>query len=144
MGSHRTTIKRKKPLTQRTPTRANRKLTIKALHNDLKAQIPRDSAALASYQQASSRGQDPSHGGDSSKVLVPWVRRERALRVLEVGCLECDNAIAKFVESRGGVMKRIDLKSRDPRIEEVDFMSFPVLQEVLSLKGVLLTVRNSI
>lgn len=29
-------------------------------------------------------------------------------------------------------MKRIDLKSRDPRIEEVDFMSFPVPEEVSS------------
>jgi hypothetical protein len=133
MGSHRTTIKRKKPLTQRTLPRTNRKLAIKNLHNDLKACVPRDSAALASYQQASSRGQDPQHGGDSSKVLVPWVHGERGLRVLEVGCLECDNAIAKVVESRGGMMERIDLKSRDPRIEEVDFMDFPVPKEVPSL-----------
>ena len=130
MGSHRTTIKRKKPLTQPRATRANRKTTITALHNDLKSQIARDSSALARYQQTSSRGQDPNHGGDSSKILVPWLRRARTLRVLEVGCLECDNAIAKFVESKGGMMKRIDLKSRDPRIEEVDFMRFPVPEEV--------------
>ena len=46
--------------------------------------------------------------------------------MLEVGCLECDNAIAKFVEHRKGSIRRIDLKSRDPRIEEQDFMTLPL------------------
>lgn len=52
------------------------------------------------------------------------------LRVLEVGCLEVDNAIAKVVEGKGGSVKRIDLKSRDPRIEEQDFMTLEVPNEV--------------
>ena len=57
------------------------------------------------------------------------------MRVLEVGCLETDNAIAKYVGKQKGMMRRIDLKSRDPRIEEQDFMSLPseeVLQSAYS------------
>jgi len=45
------------------------------------------------------------------------------MRVLEVGCLETDNAIAKYVGGQKGMIRRIDLKSRDPKIEEQDFMT---------------------
>jgi len=128
MGSHRKTIKRKKPLTQTTIKSTHRRDVIKSLHNDLKANKLQDKRQLAVYQEASSKGQDPQHGGDSSKILVPWLRaaQNEGIRVLEVGCLECDNAIAKFVESRKGSIRRIDLKSRDPRIEEQDFMTLPL------------------
>lgn len=81
---------------------------------------------LAIYQNASSKGQTAHRGGDSSKVLVRWLPDEDVenLRVLEVGCVEVDNAVAKYVHSHNGAIQRIDLKSRDPRIEEQDFMTF--------------------
>ena len=54
------------------------------------------------------------------------------IKVLEVGCLEVDNAIAKYVGSRkGSTIRRIDLKSRDPRIEEQDFMTLPLTEVLL-------------
>jgi hypothetical protein len=139
MGSHRTTIRRKKPLTHLTTTKLPRRKAIKTLHTDLKSSSTGSSSVpLAVYQQASSKGQDPLKGGDSSKVLVQWLKESKdkeklnRLRALEVGCLEADNAIAKYVEGRKGSIRRIDLKSRDPRIEEQDFMTLP-LNEVFHL-----------
>jgi len=133
MGWHRKTIRRKRPLTQTDIKSTNRRDVIKSLHNDLKANRPRDNAQLARYQQASSKGQDPQHGGDSSRVLVPWLRASptERMKVLEVGCLDCDNAIAKFVKCQKGSIRRIDLKSRDPRIEEQDFMTLSLADEAV-------------
>jgi 25S rRNA (adenine(2142)-N(1))-methyltransferase, Bmt2 len=138
MGSHRTTIRRKKPLTHltTTPPTLKRKDAISSLHTSLKSTSPSSSAVpLSVYQHASSKGQAVHRGGDSSKHLVQWLKSSptHALRVLEVGCLEVDNAIAKAVEGRGGGVRRIDLKSRDPRIEEQDFMTLEVPSEVYSL-----------
>jgi len=42
--------------------------------------------------------------------------------------LEVDNAIAKYVERHNGTIRRIDLKCRDPRIEEQDFMTLPLTE----------------
>src|SRR5271170_4854455 len=94
--------------------------------------IPNPPNPLSVYQQASSKGQAIQRGGDSSKLLVQWLKSTppQALRVLEIGCLEVDNAIGRTVEGRGGSMRRIDLKSRDPRIEEQDFMTLEVPVEV--------------
>ena len=131
MGSHRTTIRRKKPLTQLTQPTLPRRKAIRSLHVDLKSSQATPSIPLAAYQQASSKGQDPLRGGDSSKVLVQWLKQHQTaetmedMRVLEVGCLETDNAIAKYVGGQKGMIRRIDLKSRDPRIEEQDFMTLP-------------------
>jgi len=139
MGSHRTTIRRKKPLTHVPTPGIKRKDAIKQLHTSLKSAPinPSTSIPLFVYQQASSKGQDIQRGGDSSKVLIQWLKSHptEGLRVLEIGCLEVDNAIGKFVEGEGGSMKRIDLKSRDPRIEEQDFMTLEIPAEVLSLAG---------
>jgi hypothetical protein len=130
MGSHRTTIRRKKPLTQLTQPTLPRRKAIQSLHVDLKSSHhATPSIPLAAYQQASSKGQDPLRGGDSSKVLVQWLKQHQPaeimedMRVLEVGCLETDNAIAKYVGGQKGMIRRIDLKSRDPKIEEQDFMT---------------------
>ena len=136
MGSHRTTIRRKKPLTHVTQTGIKHKNAIKQLHTSLKS-THRDSSPsipLSVYQQASAKGQDPQRGGDSSKVLVEWLKNipTYRLRVLEVGCLEVDNLIGKVVEGQDGRMRRIDLKSRDPRVEEQDFMTLEVPGEVHS------------
>ena len=134
MGSHRTTIRRKKPLTHIPTPAIKRKDAINQLHTSLKSHTPETPASipLSVYQQASSKGQAIQRGGDSSKLLVQWLKstRTQGLRVLEIGCLEVDNAIGRTVEGRGGSMRRIDLKSRDPRIEEQDFMTLEVPVEV--------------
>jgi len=129
MGSHRTTIRRKRPLTSVSKGSAiSRKDAIRVLHTQMKsAQEP--SVPLSVYQNASSKGQDLHRGGDSSKELVKWLEGSPVpdnFRVLEIGCLETDNAIAKYVESRHKHTKRIDLQSRDPRIEEQDFMTMAI------------------
>jgi hypothetical protein len=128
MGGHRKTIRRKKPLTFVETRGVKRRDAIRRLHTEMKSLDSAKEAAipLAIYQNASSRGQTAQRGGDSSKVLVRWLPEEDVgnLRVLEVGCLEVDNAVAKYVDSHDGAIRRIDLKSRDPRIEEQDFMTF--------------------
>jgi 25S rRNA (adenine2142-N1)-methyltransferase len=136
MGSHRTTIKRKKPLTHIHTKPVKRRDAIKALHNDLKSST-KPSIPLSTYQTASLKGQDVLHGGDSSKVLVQWLNpiSHENLQVLEIGCLEVDNAIGKYISSQNGMIRRIDLKSRDPRIEEQDFMSLPTTEVFLLKSG---------
>ena len=64
---------------------------------------------------------------------MPWLRASptERMKVLEVGCLDCDNAIAKFVKCQKGSIRRIDLKSRDPRIEEQDFMTLSLADEAV-------------
>ena len=85
---------------------------------------------LNKYQEASVRGQCADRGGDSSKVLVEWLKDfigvrnpeiivEKPLRMLEVGALSINNAYA-----RSGLfeVERVDLHSRHPLIKEEDFM----------------------
>lgn len=81
-------------------------------------------------------GQDIQRGGDSSRVLVDWIRQvgrstpkkkiseqQKKLRMLEVGALRPDNAC-----SRSSVfdVTRIDLNSRHPSIQTQDFMHRPL------------------
>jgi 25S rRNA (adenine2142-N1)-methyltransferase len=136
MGIHRKTIRRKKPLTQINGKGMKRREAIKLLHKELKSSQQSSRIPLSVYQQASSKGQDTQHGGDSSKVLVPWLKNSssKGIRVLEIGSLEVDNAIARLVHSRNGSIRRLDLKSRDPRIEEQDFMSLDIPTEVVRFK----------
>ncbi|KAK0512992.1 hypothetical protein JMJ35_005009 [Cladonia borealis] len=94
----------------------------------LKAEIEA-SGGLNMYQEASIIGQSAERGGDTSKVLMEWllgatsserlIEAHYKLRMLEVGALKIDNAC-----SRSGLfeMKRIDLHSQHPHIEEQDFM----------------------
>lgn len=94
----------------------------------LKAEIEA-SGGLRKYQEASIIGQSAERGGDTSKVLMEWllgitssaslVEAPYKMRVLEVGALKTDNAC-----SRSGLfeMKRIDLHSQHPDIEQQDFM----------------------
>ncbi|KAL9577892.1 MAG: hypothetical protein Q9212_006071, partial [Teloschistes hypoglaucus] len=74
------------------------------------------SGGLQTYQQASLQGQSAFRGGDSSKVLVEWLRpaisplshnnnsssssncgvaQRKKLKMLEVGALRTDNACAR-------------------------------------------------
>ena len=91
------------------------------------------SGGLRMYQEASMIGQSAERGGDTSKVLMEWllgitssaslIEAHSKLRMLEVGALKTDNAC-----SRSGLfeMKRIDLHSQHPHIEEQDFMQMQV------------------
>lgn len=112
----------------------------------ISAQIQKQ-GGLQSYQQASILGQSASRGGDSSRILLEWLKpilsnksRERPLRVLEVGALSVDNAISKSAQMD---MTRIDLNSQHPGIRKQDFMKmeFPVTEtdkyDLLSLSLVL-------
>ena len=92
-----------------------------------------DEEGLANYQLASRQGQDARRGGDSSKVLVEWMKELGAARedgsplsALEIGSLSCDNKI-----STSGVFKpvvRIDLNNSndDKGITKQDFMQRPL------------------
>ena len=147
MGAHRTTIRRKKPLTLSHGRRVKRKEAIKLLHTELKSTQDNAVIPLSVYQQASSKGQDNQHGGDSSKILVQWLKNfpSKEILVLEVGCLEVDNAIGKYVCSQHGTIRRIDLKSRDPQIEERDFMNLvPDQVALLPALPQSVNIRNTI
>src|SRR5271155_5779989 len=82
---------------------------------------------LSSYQVASTQGQSGERGGDSSKVLVEWLRPtfgeaakgDKTFRMLEIGALSTQNACSK-VECLD--VRRIDLRSQEAGIEEIDFM----------------------
>lgn len=100
-----------------------------------------EAGGLKTYQLASTVGQSASRGGDSSRVLVEWLRdeiepRRRSLKakpdrhaprrppihILEVGALSTQNAL-NIPEVT--CVRRIDLRSTAAGIEECDFMAFP-------------------
>ena len=104
-----------------------------------------ENGGLATYQQASLLGQSNERGGDSSKVLVDWLKpdmkgREQRLRVLEVGALSTNNACSKWELMD---VTRIDLNSQTTGILKQDFMARPLPSseedkfEVISLSLVL-------
>lgn len=86
---------------------------------------------LESYQIASKLGQSMDRGGDSSKVLIDWIKpRLRQfndsmprLRVLEVGALSTQNACSM---NSALEVTRIDLNSQEPGILKQDFMERPL------------------
>lgn len=89
---------------------------------------------LESYQIASMQGQATDRGGDSSVVLIDWLRelkvlddsddtRSMKLRMLEVGALSTQNACSK-----SGIfdITRIDFNSQGDGILQQDFMVRPL------------------
>lgn len=132
------------------PIAAHKARTIVRRHHALskqlqQAQVKGDKAAvcqidkeieanggLQKYQTASLSGQAVDRGGDSSKVLVQWLKehlpahRHAKLRMLEIGALCPDNACFK-----SGIfeMDRIDLHSQHPLIREQDFMQLSAPQD---------------
>ncbi|RYP08314.1 hypothetical protein DL765_008825 [Monosporascus sp. GIB2] len=87
---------------------------------------------IEKYQQASLQGQRSDRGGDSSRVLMEWLRPVAShlntqtcdrLRMLEVGALSTTNEC-----SRSGLfyMERIDLNSQSDGILQQDFMERPL------------------
>ncbi|ETN40708.1 uncharacterized protein HMPREF1541_04987 [Cyphellophora europaea CBS 101466] len=114
-----------------------------ALAESLQSQLSA-SGGLQAYQAASTIGQSAQRGGDTSKVLVEWLSpsaltsersaesdhhhdsetaKQRPLRILEVGALSTTNAINVPGET---VVRRIDLRSTAPGIEQQDFMTLPI------------------
>ena len=105
----------------------------KAQDEDLADDLRRQIAALGGldfYQKASIQGQAVDRGGDSSVVLMDWLKdlhlskaREGKLRLLEVGALSTQNAC-----SRSGLFDttRIDLNSQGEGILKQDFMERPL------------------
>ncbi|RVX68272.1 hypothetical protein B0A52_07275 [Exophiala mesophila] len=114
---------------------------------DLESQLAA-TGGLKSYQVASTIGQSKTRGGDSSRVLVEWlhdeiqIRRKRShsesttttttttnssppppLKILEIGALSTSNALNIANVTR---VRRIDLRSSGPGIEEIDFMALPL------------------
>ncbi|ETS76525.1 hypothetical protein PFICI_11912 [Pestalotiopsis fici W106-1] len=100
--------------------------------------IDKEIAALGGiekYQQASLQGQRNDRGGDSSRVLMEWLKpvhpalkeasqgAGRPLRMLEVGALSTTNECSK---SRFFSMQRIDLNSQGEGIMQQDFMERPL------------------
>ncbi|KAI8634870.1 putative methyltransferase-domain-containing protein [Xylariaceae sp. FL1651] len=84
------------------------------------------------YQQASLQGQRNDRGGDSSRVLMEWLKpvfivsglpADKSIRMLEVGALSTTNEC-----SRSGFfdVERIDLNSQSDGILQQDFMKRPL------------------
>ncbi|KAL7421307.1 25S rRNA (adenine2142-N1)-methyltransferase [Cryptotrichosporon argae] len=92
---------------------------------------------LEAYQAASVLGQSGERGGDSSKVLVSWLRelgrapppldrkgkQPERLRMLEIGALKPDNyaSCSTWIDN-----SPLDLHARHPDILEQDFLLRPV------------------
>ncbi|KAI2471623.1 putative methyltransferase-domain-containing protein [Annulohypoxylon bovei var. microspora] len=87
---------------------------------------------IEKYQQASLQGQRLDRGGDSSHVLMEWLKptdpvplssAETRLKMLEVGALSTTNLC-----STSGLfdMERIDLNSQSDGIMQQDFMERPL------------------
>lgn len=88
---------------------------------------------IETYQRASLLGQGNERGGDSSKVLIEWLKPVQdaikampdihRLRLLEIGALSTTNAC-----SRSGLfdIDRLDLNSQEEGILQQDFMERPL------------------
>ena len=88
---------------------------------------------IQQYQQASLQGQRNDRGGDSSRVLMEWLKpmdtalkssdEKQNLRMLEVGALSTNNVCSK---SGCFDIVRIDLNSQGEGILQQDFMKRPL------------------
>lgn len=84
---------------------------------------------LRDYQLASRVGQTANRGGDSSKLLVDWLKElghanHNKLRALEIGSLSTENRISTC--GLFDPVLRIDLESSEVGIIKQDFMQRPV------------------
>lgn len=90
-----------------------------------------ENGGLSLYQLASAIGQSADRGGDSSKVLVSWLRpaieelsnSSEKLRILEVGALSTKNACSRVAAFH---VDRIDLHAQEAGIVCQDFMKRPL------------------
>jgi 25S rRNA (adenine2142-N1)-methyltransferase len=117
---------------------------------------------IKAYQRASLLGQKSERGGDSSKVLMGWLKKANLcpgncpipssinihapLRLLEVGALSIKNACS---QSKIFDIERIDLNTQAEGITEQDFMERPLPKDaskkfdIISLSLVLNFVPSS-
>lgn len=82
---------------------------------------------LNTYQIASQHGQQGQRGGDSSKVLIPWLKElelDHLESALEIGCLSVNNIISR--SKIFDYIERIDLNSQEPGITKQDFLHRPI------------------
>ena len=114
-----------KVLAQATASRNTKLVT------EVEAQL-QSQGGVARYQEASKAGQSVQRGGDSSLILVEWLRPLTTdnqgvggpqLRMLEVGALSTNNACSKC-----GLfdVTRIDLHAQNRGITRQDFMERPL------------------
>ncbi|KAJ9106877.1 hypothetical protein QFC19_003006 [Naganishia cerealis] len=94
-----------------------------------------EQGGLDTYQKASTLGQSSERGGDSSIVLVEWLKEldeatvrdgaagKRPIRMLEIGALSPNNHAAKQLYV---VNTPIDLNSQHPDILAQDFLQRPL------------------
>jgi 25S rRNA (adenine2142-N1)-methyltransferase len=144
-SKHTRTLIRSHHTLQKRLARARAEQDTQLIH-DLESQLSA-SGGLATYQLASTIGQSAERGGDSSRVLVRWLQPElssffqnskskstlspepepkpnpKPLRILEIGALSTTNALNI---PGATTVRRIDLRSSAPGIEEADFMTFPL------------------
>ena len=116
-----------------------------------------EQGGIKKYQVASLIGQGNERGGDSSRILMDWLKSivpalkvrngEQKLRLLEVGALSTTNACSK-----SGLfdIERIDLNSQASGILQQDFMERPLPKlsmekfEIISLSLVLNYVPDAV
>lgn len=122
----------------------------------LEAEIEKH-GGLEKYQSASLLGQGKDRGGDSSRVLMEWLKPlelqlssrngDSKLKMLEVGALSVSNACSK---SGLFQIQRIDLNSQAEGITQQDFMQRPLPKlsdekfEIISLSLVLNYVPDAV
>lgn len=100
-----------------------------------------DLGGLKTYQAASLSGQSSIRGGDSSRILVTWIK-EPIVRMLEVGSLSIRNACSQ--SSLISHIDRIDLNPQHQQIIKQDFMTLkPSIYDLLSLSLVVNYVPNA-
>ncbi|KAI9683198.1 MAG: hypothetical protein M1829_005989 [Trizodia sp. TS-e1964] len=122
------------------------------LRNEIEAQ-----GGLRGYQQASISGQSNNRGGDSSRILMEWLKSQDQsgkpyslrpgdkMKMLEVGALKITNACSK---SALFDVHRIDLNAQEDGIVQQCFMERPIPSseddkfDVISLSLVLNYVPN--
>ncbi|EEB07892.1 fungal protein [Schizosaccharomyces japonicus yFS275] len=108
-------LKRKEQLKQR---KANPK-EIQKVQSEL------DMLGIDAYQKASQNGQNKRRGGDSSVILVEYVKSQKypktvyPIDLLEIGCVSIDN---KCSTSKLFRVDRIDLHSTHPLIKQQDIL----------------------
>lgn len=128
---HHELLKKEATLKQKLAIAANSGLVQKELEQ-IKGEID-SNGGIKTYQLASIAGQDSKRGGDSSKILVSWIKgtdRQPILlpdkaTLLEVGSLSVNNACS-IGKNLFQFIERIDLNSQHPQIKQQDFMQRPL------------------
>lgn len=99
---------------------------------------------LKLYQTASIKGQDQTRGGDSSKMMMKWIREKgiwanQQKTALEIGSLSSHNEISTCKMFK---VTRIDIHSQEPdAIIEQDFLTMELPKEQYDLVSCSLVVN---